>query len=83
MGYGACVGHGAVPELPREDDITGPNEWELLKRQKQRDINNTYWRRCGFAVLDFAAGKGPEVTYIDQYGEISRSAHQLKRLWRE
>jgi hypothetical protein len=81
LGYGACVGHGAMPERPGED-LTGPNEWELLEIRHQPDIDDEYWRRCGFVVIDFVPGDDPQVSYVDQYGERSRSdADRLERNW--
>lgn len=72
LGYGACVGHGAMPEPPG-DPIAGPTEWELLQNQPQRDIDGEYWRMCGFAVIDFAPGESPRVRYLDQSGESCKS----------
>jgi hypothetical protein len=68
IGYGVCMGHGAVLEEPGPD-VAGDGEAEF--RATFRDTDGDVWRMPGFAVVDLD-GPSARVTYVDMDGHVWR-----------
>lgn len=75
LAYGACIGHGAVPQPIVEESLVGPGEWEMTDTVV--DSDGDLWRMCGFAVLDFSPDGPPTVTYVTQHGDVVRGPESL------
>ncbi len=66
LGYGACIGHGAVPTPPVTTPIAVPPEWEYAETTP--DSDGDFWRTCGFAVVDLDGGGEASVRYVSEAG---------------
>lgn len=75
IGYAACVGHGAVPSLPRPS-AADAGEWELT--DTWQDADGERWRKCGFAIIDLSPD-AVTVRYVDHEGSLSKPPDTFSR----
>lgn len=75
IGYAACVGHGAVPSLPRPS-AADAGEWELT--DTWQDTDGERWRKCGFAIIDLSPD-AVTVRYVDHEGSLSKPPDTFSR----
>jgi Calcineurin-like phosphoesterase len=72
--YGACIGHGAMPEKLGDVNIVPGGEWEY--DEGHGDGDGDHWRWCGFAVLDFN-GSEIDIQFINEQGVVHNPGGHL------